>query len=158
MQATRAGVEMVMGHWDARLLQEAPYKYFLRRIYILMIGNLSISNPWKSSLGPKSNPNPSSWLLNSSSLRLCVSSKGSLSETPLFPVRFLLAHVRMWSYLDLPIRVVAVTNIWRQCRHRSTVLFPVSRSSMLRMAVFNLSSVPASSIRVGHCGLTGTTL
>ena len=68
------------------------------------------------------------------------------------------AHARMSSYFDVPIRVVAVASIWRQCRHRLTVLLPVSRSSMLCIALFNLSSVVASSISVGHCGLADTTL
>ena len=80
-------------------------------------------------------------------------------RNPSVPCMSLSAHGMCPSTcLDIPIRVVAVTRIWRQCRHRSTVLLPVSRSSMLRMAEFNLSSVPASSFRVGHSGLAGAIL
>ena len=36
------------------------FRALYNKSYILMLGNLSISNPWKSSLDPKSNPNPRS--------------------------------------------------------------------------------------------------
>ena len=42
------------------------------------------------------------------------------------PYAFPLAQTKMKSHLDVPIRVVAVTSICKQCRHRSTVLLPVS--------------------------------
>lgn len=90
----------------------------------------------------------------------CVQERIVVRNTSV-PCVILLAHARTSSCLDninVPIRAVAVTSIWRQCLHRSTVLLPVSRSSMLSMAVVNLSSVFASSIRVGHCGLAGMTL
>lgn len=74
------------------------------------------------------------------------------------PYAFPLAQTKMISHLDVPIRVVAVTSICKQCRHRSTVLLPVSRTFILRIAVFNSPNVPMSSIRIGHYGLDGTTL